>query len=154
MTVTSSCLYQHDNWSYTTAVAGTPNIPCTNVPIYCELCPKSETGEMRAVWRYNVIIHMVLHHEQPDPQFSNTYIIPKIPGSMLLNTYISQKEEQAMGITPQATVDYRDSFGMMKSDDPALEAYQGLNPLLKPKRKLTVSIVQPHTKKLKEYSSE
>jgi hypothetical protein len=93
---------------------------------------------MQAAWRYNIIVHMILHHEQPDPQFSNTYIIPKMPGSMLLNTYISQKEEQAMGITPQTTVDYQDSFGMMKSDDPTLKAYQGLNPLLKPKQKLTL----------------
>jgi hypothetical protein len=49
-------------------------------------------------------------------------------------------------------VEYR--FGMMKSDDPALEAYENSNPLLKPKRKLRVSVVMPQTKKIKQYSSD
>jgi hypothetical protein len=64
------------------------------------------------------------------------------------------KEEQAMGITPQATFDYWEGFGMMESDDPALGAYQGSNPLLKPKRKITISCVQSDSKKLKEYTSD
>jgi hypothetical protein len=68
---------------------------------------------------------MVLKHEQQHPQLKNTYAFPKIPASMLLKSYISVKEEQAMGITPQATSEYRDGFGMMKCDDPALDAYQG-----------------------------
>jgi hypothetical protein len=93
---------------------------------------------------------MILNHEQPHPVLLNTYALPYIPGSMLLNAYISSKEEWAMGIFSQATVEYRDSFRMMKSDDPALEAYEDSNPLLKRQRKLTVSIVEPHTKKLKE----
>jgi hypothetical protein len=56
---------------------------------------------------------------------------------MLLSSYISSKEEKAMGISPEAIVEYQ--FGMMKSDDPALEAYENSNPLLKPKRKQSIS---------------
>jgi hypothetical protein len=97
---------------------------------------------------------MILHHEIPHPTLSKTYILPKLPGLMLLGSYISSKEEKAMGISPEAVVEYRDGFGMMKSDDPALEAYENSNPLLKPKRKLTVSVVMPQTKKIKEYSSD
>jgi hypothetical protein len=48
----------------------------------------------------------------------------------------------------EAMGEYRDKFGMMKSEDPALEAYENSNPLLKPKRKLTVSVVLPQTKKI------
>jgi hypothetical protein len=59
-----------------------------------------------------------------------------------------------MGIGSKAIREYRDEIGMMKSDDPALEAYENLNPLLKPRRKLTVSVVLPQTKKIKEYSSD
>jgi hypothetical protein len=86
---------------------------------------------MRVIWRYNTI---VLKHEEQHPQLKNTYALLKIPASMLLKSYISVKEEQAMGITPQATSEYRGGFGMMKCDYPALDAYQGSNPLLKPKK--------------------
>jgi hypothetical protein len=49
-----------------------------------------------AIWRYNTIVHMGLNHEQQHPQLRNTYTLPKIPASMLLKSYISVKEEQAM----------------------------------------------------------
>lgn len=117
MAVISSCLYQPANtWNHKSATTGTRDLPCTNVPIYCELCPKRENGEKRAIWRYNIIVRMILHHELRHPDLPNTYNLPTIPGSMLLDAYISSKEEQAMGINSQGTVEYRDDFWMMKSD--------------------------------------
>ncbi|EKM73848.1 hypothetical protein AGABI1DRAFT_133983 [Agaricus bisporus var. burnettii JB137-S8] len=81
-----------------------------------------------------------------------TYNLPTIPGSMLLDAYISSKEEQVMGINSQGTVEYRDDFWMMKSECyvPALEEHEDVKPSVKQKRKHTTSIVYHHTKELKK----
>lgn len=58
-----------------------------------------------------------------------------------------------MGIVFQSTVDYRDDFGMMNSDDPTFEAYEEIQSQLLSKhrrRSSATSNVEPQAKKLKK----
>ncbi|KAH6885601.1 hypothetical protein BKA70DRAFT_1377423 [Coprinopsis sp. MPI-PUGE-AT-0042] len=46
------------NYNYGNAVVSKPNAPCSNVPITCPLCPKSEPSR----WRYNLKHHFLDAH--------------------------------------------------------------------------------------------
>lgn len=47
-------------YSYSTAAKSTPSSPCSNVPVQCPICPKSEP----AIWRYFLKVHFQEKHEQ------------------------------------------------------------------------------------------
>lgn len=146
MSVNTSCLYQYDKWNYKNAATGTSDAPCTNVPIFCELCPVTNTGERRAIWRYNTITHAMLHHEQEHPSIPNLFILPQLPGSMLVKSHISKEEERALGIGEAATISYQDDFDLPMSEDPIMVAHI----TQKRGRKPTVSKVEPETKRKKD----
>lgn len=57
------------------------------------------------------------HVEKEDP---GAWRIPAIPGPMIVDMYISRWEETTMGITEEATMDYRLDNNLPGSDDPVI----------------------------------
>jgi hypothetical protein len=47
-------------YSYGTAAKSSPSSPCSNVPIHCPICPKSEP----AIWKYFMKVHFQEKHVQ------------------------------------------------------------------------------------------
>lgn len=75
----------------------------------------------------------------------NTYELPLIPGKLLVDMFVSKQEEQWMGISEDATSDYRDDFELPGSD--AIEEIRV--EMVKRGRAETVSVVEPKGKKRK-----
>ncbi|KAJ3565596.1 hypothetical protein NP233_g7528 [Leucocoprinus birnbaumii] len=107
LTVTSSCIYQPQTWNIKSAARSTPESPCSNVPIYCHLCPSTITGEKRAIWKYNTSIHALIHHPQQHPSILDVLVPADLPGEMLVASHISKDEERYMGILEHKTASYR-----------------------------------------------
>ena len=102
--------------NYKSALQSTKSMPCTNVPIHCPFCPQTLSGEPRTIWKYNVISHLTCEHPEPVAGMVNTYELPLIPGKLLVDMFVSQQEEKWMGISEEATFDYRDDFELPGSD--------------------------------------
>ena len=47
------------NYSYSVAVESTASSPCSNVPIHCPICPKSDP----AIWKYFMKLHFEEKHK-------------------------------------------------------------------------------------------
>jgi hypothetical protein len=90
--------------------------PCTNVPIHCPICPPSLSGSPRTVWKYNVVNHLLTNHADVDPTQSGKYLIPDIPGQLLIDMFITKQEERLMGIKEAATDLWRTENGIPASD--------------------------------------
>ncbi|THH20229.1 hypothetical protein EW146_g1103 [Bondarzewia mesenterica] len=84
--------------------------PCTNVPIYCSLCPPAASGQLHNIWKYNTLFHLITEHSTDDG------MLPAIPGELLMNSFISKAEESAMGIEEDITKDWRMENAMPASD--------------------------------------
>ena len=54
------------NYSYRVAAESTASSPCSNVPIQCPICPRSEP----AIWKYFMKAHFTENHKNLHP-FSN-----------------------------------------------------------------------------------
>jgi hypothetical protein len=109
--ITSDCQYHYSRMNYKSATKSTKAGPCTNVPIYCPLCPKSASGNFRTIWKYNARYHLVSEHS------SNSTALPEIPPQFTIDTFIRRQEEKWMGITAQETDDYREEYRIPDSDD-------------------------------------
>jgi len=50
------------NYSYSVAAESTASSPCSNVPIHCPVCPKTDP----AIWKYFMRIHFEEKHKTLD----------------------------------------------------------------------------------------
>jgi len=95
---TSACALAVE-YKYGQALKGSDATPCTNVPLICKLCPLplKITGStpITAVWRYNILQHIAMHHPGHD--------LRTIPSDFLQSIQISPEEQQKIGI-PQEQV--------------------------------------------------
>ncbi|KAJ7627919.1 hypothetical protein DFH06DRAFT_1006583 [Mycena polygramma] len=95
----SNCVYHYSGMNYKSAKKSTRSALLTNVPIYCQLCPPSETsGERRTIWKYNAISHIIDEHAFPEGK------MPLIRPEFMAEFYIQKAEEVAMGILAEDTV--------------------------------------------------
>ena len=108
-TITSNCSYHYECMQYKNATVSSNNMPCTNVPIHCPLCPPSFSGNPQTIWKYNALYHLISEH-------SNNGIIPEIPGELLVKMFIHKAEEEALGIDQNATEKYRRDNQIPDSD--------------------------------------
>jgi hypothetical protein len=141
--IKSTCPYHYEKMQYKAALEPTKGSPCTNIPIHCRLCPTLKvSGEMRTIWKYNSIYHILSEHSQ---DVSATQILPKIPGQMVVDMFVSSAEEAFMKISPTATLAYREEYGLQNSD-----GIEEIKEELKRERAETLSIVDPGGKKRKK----
>lgn len=75
----------------------------------------------------------------------NTYKLPLIPGKLLVDMFVSQQEGKWMGISEEATFNYRDDSELPGSD--AIEEIRV--EMVKRGQAETVSVVEPKGKKRK-----
>jgi len=71
----------HISWGHKGLESAFPlsnNMPCTNIPINCPVCPLSFSGNPQTIWKYNALYHLISEH-------SNNGIIPEIPGELLFS---------------------------------------------------------------------
>jgi hypothetical protein len=110
--ISSSCKYDYTSMSYGMATKCTKNSPCTNVPIHCPLCPKALFGQPRTIWKYKVMYHLAETHV--DIGIDDT--LPKIPGELLVNAFITSEEERLMGIEADLTAEFREENRIPDTD--------------------------------------
>ncbi|KIK77576.1 hypothetical protein PAXRUDRAFT_777212, partial [Paxillus rubicundulus Ve08.2h10] len=76
-----------ETFQYGSAIKGSDNCPCCNVPIACKLCTQHghNTEWQPAVWHYNMEAHIDSHHPE--------YAHPRKPVGLPLpyNIYLSLK---------------------------------------------------------------
>lgn len=130
--------------SYKSALQPSRRPPCTNVPIHCPLCPPTLSGEPRTIWKYNTLSHMICEHPEPIPGIPDTYKLPSIPGQLLVDMFMTQKEETWMGVAKEETLGYRKENELPGSDD-----MEAIKATAKRERAETLSVVEPHGKKIK-----
>jgi len=94
---------------YKNAAVSSNNMPCTNIPIHCPVCPLSFSGNPQTIWKYNALYHLISEH-------SSNGIIPEIPGELLVKMFIHKAEEEALGIDQKATERYRRDNQIPDSD--------------------------------------
>lgn len=51
------------NYSYGIAAKSTASSPCSNMPIHCQICPKTDP----AIWKYFIKVHFEEKHKTLDP---------------------------------------------------------------------------------------
>ena len=89
--------------------------PYTNVPIHCTLCPPSLSGQPHTIWKYNDIYHLAKYHADWGSS-SDNLTLPRIPGQLLVNSFITLEEENLMGIDEILTEDWRDENQILDTD--------------------------------------
>ena len=94
--VASTCQYKYENVKYPAESESTDDSPCTNLLIYCPLCPKSASGEPKTIWKYNAVYHRIDAH--PTQQ---------TPVGFLKMFFISALEEGRVGIKVEKTHEFR-----------------------------------------------
>jgi hypothetical protein len=97
------------------------DIPCSNIPIHCSMCPLSPEGKQWTIWKYNAPMHILLDHEQYDPDDTDLLMLPDIPMSMQVKMHISRAEETACGIKEKFAMRARADFKLLNSDDLPLD---------------------------------
>ncbi|KAF8240202.1 hypothetical protein L208DRAFT_1233431 [Tricholoma matsutake] len=95
--ILSSCPYHYAKMSYSRALPSTKSLPCTNVPIHCQICPESLSGQPRTIWKYNAMNHFVAEHKPDGEKLAD------ISPLFLVEAFITSKEEKWLGI-PQDTI--------------------------------------------------
>ena len=109
--ISSSCSYHYTKMMYAKAAQYSKTSPCTNVPIHCPICPEGFSGQPRTIWKYNALAHFAAEHV---PMESDE--LPDIPSHFIVETFITSKEEKDMGISQEATQDYRDTYQIPGTD--------------------------------------
>ncbi|KAF8884807.1 hypothetical protein BD779DRAFT_1442856, partial [Infundibulicybe gibba] len=110
VSVASNCIYHYENMSYSQASKCTNNSPCTNIPIHCPICPVSSTGQPPTFWKYNGLYHLAAEH----PEENN---LPEIPPLLLVEIFITSREERLMGIDQESTSEWRDDNKVPDTDE-------------------------------------
>ncbi|KAF8067653.1 hypothetical protein FPV67DRAFT_1652655 [Lyophyllum atratum] len=111
VTLVSDCDYHHSKMVYSLAKNSTDGTPCTNIPLGCPLCPKTQNNQPNSFWKYNFIQHMIECHHDP-----NAGSFPRIPVALWKSTHISRKEEDRMRIEVIQTEAYREMYQVPQSD--------------------------------------
>ena len=107
--------------SYKSAKKPSKNAPCTNIPIHCPLFPPSVSREPQTIWKYNAINHLPVSHSEEDPKQAGKYKAPVISGDLMMDMFVTRKEEQWMKINQNATITFRREHDIPSSD--GLESY-------------------------------
>ncbi|KAH9856505.1 hypothetical protein C2E23DRAFT_721964 [Lenzites betulinus] len=115
--VSSSCRYHYASMLYASAIKSTTTTSCTNVPIHCQLCPLTSSGQPTTIWKYNTALHLIAAHRNEAGD------LPDIPPRLLVDMHISKVEESAMGIEDEWTERWREENDIPGSDD--IEEAQG-----------------------------
>ncbi|KAJ7104870.1 hypothetical protein C8R44DRAFT_807209 [Mycena epipterygia] len=108
--IKSSCKYHYEKMQYKAAKASSKRSPCTNVPLHCSLCKKSNTGLPRTFWKYNASYHLASDHS------NNNETLPVIPKQMMVDIFIRKQEESQLGVTARITEEYRREERIPDSD--------------------------------------
>ncbi|PIL27027.1 hypothetical protein GSI_10166 [Ganoderma sinense ZZ0214-1] len=109
--VVSSCPYHYRTMNYATAAKPTKTTPCTNIPIYCTLCPLSPSGQPATIWKYNAITHLYIAHSDKGSH------LPPLPAQMVVDMHISKQEEAWMDVDEDFTDKWRKVNDIPGSDD-------------------------------------
>uniref|UniRef100_A0A8H7XJQ8 Zinc finger PHD-type domain-containing protein n=1 Tax=Psilocybe cubensis TaxID=181762 RepID=A0A8H7XJQ8_PSICU len=74
-------------YKYAVAEKSTSSSPCSNVPIYCPICPKTSP----AVWRYNLKYHMIKTHPSASlARHSHLWDLSSFEKSQMKNIWINR----------------------------------------------------------------
>ena len=84
--------------------------PCSNVPIHCPLCPLLDSGSPPTIWKYSVMYHLAECHTDPDSPPT------KIPGQLVVDSWISAQEESWMGVDAEETARWRNKNEVPDTD--------------------------------------
>ena len=111
VSVMSSCPYHYMSMSYNSAKTVSKATPCTNMPIHCPLCPPGRSGQLRTIWKYNTLFHLLKEHtdEHRNP--------PPILMQLAVDMHISFDEEDQMNIDHNVTEDWRVKHKIPGSDE-------------------------------------
>jgi hypothetical protein len=97
--------------NYKMAKIPSKGCPSTNVPIHCQLCPPNRvSGEPQTIWKYNAMYHIITENSLEDN------ILPPIPPEFMVELFIRQSEEDALGITEAETAEWRSRNQIPDSD--------------------------------------
>ncbi|KAF8155394.1 hypothetical protein B0H34DRAFT_849557 [Crassisporium funariophilum] len=141
--ISSTCSYHYEKMQYKAAQDPTKTSPCTNVPIHCQLCPPlGISGEPRTIWKYNAMYHLLSEHPADGIFGSDSTLLPKIPGAMMVDMFISLKEENFLKVAEAATLKNRQTYTLPGSDD-----IEAIKEDMKRERAPTVSVVEPTGKR-------
>jgi hypothetical protein len=99
------------------------------------------------IWKYNSIYHLLSEHSPENEDNTNNNpektALPKVPGQMTVDMFISWKEEVFLKITPQVTTQYREKY----KDIPNSNSMEIIKEELKRDRAQTLSIMEPGGKR-------
>jgi hypothetical protein len=112
--ISCSCKYHYKGMTYGMAGKCMKSTLCANVPIHCPLCPASLSGHPRTIWKYNVMFHLAQYYANWG---SDDPTLPRIPGQLLVDSFITSEEGSLMGIDETSTDDWnrRDARGLATS---------------------------------------
>jgi hypothetical protein len=110
--IVSSCTYHYSKMAYARALQANKSSPCTNVPIYCPICPESLSGQPRTIWKYNAMNHFIADHRPS----SDGKKLAEISPSFIVESFISSEEENWMGIPHTAIKEWRDEHEIPDTD--------------------------------------
>ena len=105
--------------NYTAATTPSNQTPCTNVPVHCTLCAPGLRGQPQSFWKYNLIHHMSIHH------LTKMSELPSLDPALVFTTWITKREEAAMGIEPMKTKLHRTNHFKNLDSDGLEVIYQG-----------------------------
>ena len=84
--------------------------PCTNVPIYCPICPQNSDGTRATFWKYNLKHHLESHHTKDNGKRA------ELPLELIVTSHITREEHFKIGIPLDKTDRYRYDEDIPNSD--------------------------------------
>lgn len=109
--ITSSCKY-YTNINFDENI--TDQTPSKNVPIECLLCKAANRERLCAIWKYNVMNHLLMEHIEV--KNNRPSVLPN-PPRMKMAMYISKVEEAKLGVELNRTLEARERLQLPGSDD-------------------------------------
>ena len=95
--------------------------------------------------KYNAIFHLLTKHVQDSVGMdanSDRQKLPKIPGQMIVDMFLSREEEEFLKVDAQLTTKDRENHGIPNSD-----GIEVIKNELKRERAQTLSVVEPSGKR-------
>ncbi|KLO09091.1 hypothetical protein SCHPADRAFT_879793 [Schizopora paradoxa] len=108
--VKSNCIYAYSRMSYNGSRVLTKANKCTNIPIHCLMCPLTQSGHPRSVWKYNAVFHVAAEHEDESGSLED------IPVDFLFDMHVKRSEELALGVCDESITQFRDTYNVPASD--------------------------------------
>ncbi|KAF8074122.1 hypothetical protein FPV67DRAFT_1446920 [Lyophyllum atratum] len=106
--IESNCQYHYSSMQYKAAQRYSGASPCTNVPIHCPFCIPSLAGP-KTIWKYNMMFHLLIDHSVDGKP-------PEIPAQLMVDMFITKKEEIDMGVQAEMTQKWREENTIPDSD--------------------------------------